>query len=293
MKKIFALFLTVATVGAIFTSCKKDEPVGPTISYDTNIGVTANTTVDPGDTVDVGVIMTAGDADLSELKVTVSYDGALAQEYATESQSGTSGKYDTKIATRSTEGTETYTFTVTDKDGLTGELKLTITTESSSVAYTTFADKDLGNQNHATKGSFFATADGSISLTAAANSAPATIDFAHYYGATNMATIAAPDNSQAQTIFTSMSGWATQNATKFKTSTMTKAEFDAIADGSEINAAYSASTATEASHATQLAADDVVAFSTAAGKKGLILVKSISGDNSTSGSMVITVKIVD
>ncbi len=131
MKKIFTLFLSVATMATIFTGCSKDEeaPVGPTISFNTTQGTTGNVTVEPGDSVAVGVIMSAGDANLDRLRVTYSYDGANALEYDTEDLSGESGTYTTTIGTRNVEGTERYTFTVTDNDGLTNNVAFTITTE--------------------------------------------------------------------------------------------------------------------------------------------------------------------
>ena len=111
------------------------------------------------------------------------------------------------------------------------------------------------------------------------------------YGATNQATIASPANSDAQSVFSGMSGWSTKNDTKFATTSITASDFDAITDDLGIVAAADGASATKAN---QLSAGDVVAFVTAStssnpGKKGLFKVVSITGTN--AGTMSITVKV--
>ena len=153
----------------------------------------------------------------------------------------------------------------------------------------TYADKLLGSYN-ANEGSSFASIDGTVYSWNDATNNSDEVDFVYFYGATNEATIAAPDDTDAGSVF-DFSGWNTLNATKFGATTLTAAEFDAIDDDVEIVA--EAADLTE-SKANQLAIDDVVAFETAStsahpSKKGLFIVNDITtGDD---GTIDITVKV--
>ena len=108
------------------------------------------------------------------------------------------------------------------------------------------------------------------------------IDFLYYYGATNKASIAAPDDADAATVFNNanngLATWSTRNSTKFKTTALSAAEFDALANDLLI-----VSNATGASDTDEnnLAVGNVIAFITDAdktggSKMGLIKVVSLS-----------------
>lgn len=292
MKKIKSYLLALLAGVLIFSGCKKDDPVGPTISFSTTTGsIVGNVTVDLGDSMTVGVIITAGDADLTQVEAKYSYDGAAAVSLEKRTLSGSTANEVFELAARTIAGTEKYTFIVTDKDGLSSEVSFTATVQSSSGPITTYTGKVLGNQNNATIGSFLTASSGTVLNLSSANASPASVDIAYFHGASNAATFAAPDNSDVATIFTSMSSWGTKNQTRFKTTSVTTTQFDAIADDADVVAAFDGNSNSSTDKANMLAANNVIAFKTAAGKQGLIKVTSITGTNSTSGEITFTIKI--
>ncbi|MBN2521486.1 MAG: hypothetical protein JXB17_13315, partial [Bacteroidales bacterium] len=147
----------------------------------------------------------------------------------------------------------------------------------------------------AAEGSSFASVDGEAYTRAEADAAQAKIDFIYYFGSTNKATFAAPNDESVNGVgassFDWTADWDPQNATKFKSSTLTTAEFDAITmDGAIVTAAENASE----SKITKMEADKVYAFITAStsenpSKMGLINIVSIDGE--ADGTISIEVKI--
>jgi hypothetical protein len=152
--------------------------------------------------------------------------------------------------------------------------------------------KLLAGQSNNDAGSFYATAGtGTIYKQADAKANSAAVDFLYYYGANNQATIAAPNDTDAATVYsnatTGLQTWATRNATKFKATTLTAADFNNATPATINTAAEGANLAM----AKTLAAGNTYAFITAGGKKGLINVANITGTQ--AGSITINVKIID
>jgi len=156
----------------------------------------------------------------------------------------------------------------------------------------------LGGQTNATAGSFYSVNLGKVLTVGAATSQSSYVDFAYYYGSNNKATIAAPGNSDAQTISygsTRMSSWSTKNVTRFFKSTKLS-----VTDLEELNDALNSlwedgmgtvdSEPSDAgackSHANELAANELVFFKTAGGIKGAFVVEKVTGTQ--SGSIEIT-----
>lgn len=120
-----------------------------------------------------------------------------------------------------------------------------------------------------------------------------TIDFGYFYGQTNGATIAAP-NSYPQEIYEGLAAWATRNNTTFRATSLTVEDFTAISvgQGDAIEAEYEAGTAFDPEgRATELAADDVVAFRTADNRYGLIRVVEVIGTIGSADGIQIEVKV--
>lgn len=182
----------------------------------------------------------------------------------------------------------------TDKDNQTASRNFNITAAGASAgAIETYTSKVLGSYQ-ATAGSSFASIDGTIYGIADAKANSNKIDFMYFYGASNEATIAAPSNSDAASVFTGSNGlssWSVRNATKFGTTSVTAGEFDAMTDDALI---ASQASGLSADKVNMLSVGDVVAFETAstssnASKKGLIKVTAIS--TGADGTMTITVKV--
>ncbi len=127
---IFILMASFIT----FISCK-DEGKLPTISFKTGTGYTsADVTVAKGATIKIGISAAKAEKKdiLKTLNVSQSLDGAANTTLQNLTLSGTEAdavEKDFDLVMRNTAGTEKYTFTVTNRDGLQGQVSLTATVQ--------------------------------------------------------------------------------------------------------------------------------------------------------------------
>lgn len=133
MKKSILLFaLATICTALFFTSCEKDEGAIPNISFKTGGNyVSANDTVNVGDTILVGINASKAEKKdpLKSFDVTRSYDGGAGTSIMSQELSGGDGdnfSKDVTLIMRNTAGTEKYTFTVINKDGLKNSVTLTM-----------------------------------------------------------------------------------------------------------------------------------------------------------------------
>jgi hypothetical protein len=187
-------------------------------------------------------------------------------------------------------GVENITFEVTDNDGQKASISVKITTEEATGGpIRTFTMKILGSYQ-STTGSSFASIDGSVYNLAEAKANSANVDFLYWWGATTSATIGAPDDVNAATVYNNPTNgiptWDTKNPTRFKTTTVTGAEFDAYGDDTEIIAI---ATGADQTRTGSLAVGNVIAFMTASGKYGVIKVTDIVAG--ADGQITIDVKV--
>ncbi|HOW31579.1 MAG TPA: hypothetical protein PLP88_08430, partial [Bacteroidales bacterium] len=178
---------------------------------------------------------------------------------------------------------------VTDANGETAAISLNITT-TAGAAINTFDQKILGSYYNNTYGSFFGSADGTVYKMVEAYNNQAKVDWCYYYGVSDGATIAAPNDATAiNDIFTNatygLSQWTTRNATLFSLVTESIL-WDNITDDAQI-VAYASSTANTSTK--QLTVGSVIAFKTAGGKLGLIRVTDIA--TGSTGSITYNVKV--
>jgi hypothetical protein len=297
-KAIFFLGAFILASVTLFTSCSDEEnPVDypPTIILVAGanyISDDATVTVDTTFTIKILAEANASGAKLQSLKVTRVFN---LQSYDTTYSvpSGSQDIFSPEITFTAMpdEGEERIEFKIIAKDGLTAIVDLIITTES---AYTptpirSFTMKVLGSYDSPT-GSSFASIDGTVYTMAEAFANQAKVDFLYWWGGTTDATLGAPDDANANLVFTGANGlpnWTTKkNATRFKATTLTVAEFDAITDGNVLatNAAGSDQT-----RAGELVIDDVVAFITESGKHGLV--KVTANTAGAAGDITIDVKV--
>jgi hypothetical protein len=112
------------------------------------------------------------------------------------------------------------------------------------------------------------------------------IDIVYFYGATNNASLAAPDDAGANefSVF-ALDSWSTKNSTKF--TAVLAVDFDTVLGAEDIDGFVSSTPAN--SKASKLSAGDVVGFETANGQKGLVKVTDIT--TGETGSITISVKI--
>ncbi|MCB9250883.1 MAG: hypothetical protein H6605_00310 [Flavobacteriales bacterium] len=126
-------FIALAMLLAFFSSCEKDEGKLPNISFKNGGNyVSDNKDVSMGDTVLIGINASKSeDKDvLKTFDASVSFDGAASSSFKSESLSGSDEdnmSRDLTIITRNQAGTELYTFTVINRDGLKNQVSLTLT----------------------------------------------------------------------------------------------------------------------------------------------------------------------
>ncbi len=127
----FALLLSVIT---FFGSCKKDEGKLPNISFKSGADYVSTDVSRPaGDTIAIGIIASkAEDADvLKKFNISDSVNGTSAVTVYDLELTGTDGDsfdYDFHVPVGGNHGeTHKLTFTVTNRDGLTNQVSLTVT----------------------------------------------------------------------------------------------------------------------------------------------------------------------
>lgn len=161
----------------------------------------------------------------------------------------------------------------------------------------------LGNHKNNDLGSLFATIDGTNYQRIVADSSDAregSVDFAFVttgttgtdamflFGSLKDATIGV---NTAGSRFFNLDTWTVKNDTKFATTSISKSTFDSIDDEAKLLAEIPSSVSSTKVSYSVAPSNTVFAFVTAGGKKGLILIKTASGDGSTSGSAEVQVKV--
>lgn len=139
MKK--TMFSTMAVAAALFlfmvgmSSCEKDEGKLPNISFKTTAGYTsADKTVASDDTVLVGINASKSEEEdvLKTFNISKSVDGAASttvQNVTLTSAQEDTYTQDFQLVAGSAGHTEKYTFTVSNRDGLTNSVNFTLTVQ--------------------------------------------------------------------------------------------------------------------------------------------------------------------
>ena len=116
-----------------FSSCEKDKMVPPTIDFTTGAGYTsadAHIALNTAFKIGVDAKRTEDKDDLKTFTVTKSYDGAAAttiDNVTLTTAQAAEFTNDYNLTTRNVAGTEKYSFTVTNRDGLITTKSITIT----------------------------------------------------------------------------------------------------------------------------------------------------------------------
>ena len=145
----------------------------------------------------------------------------------------------------------------------------------------------MGAHKGTTYGSFYSVDLGEVFMLNAANANSAKIDFAYFYGASNLATIATPINSITQTMFPTVANWTTRNDTRFHVASTSSVNFENM-DEAWYDAQIELVKESDLTMANQLAVGNVIAYKTAGGKTGLFEVENLS----TGVTGTITIKLV-
>jgi hypothetical protein len=303
MKKVRIFTVLLAVAGLVFmNSCKHDEEhAAPTISISHTsweLDFSTDTAVQVLFTADVNAEAEIETFSISETKIdqnggetSAAYDASTTSSFKGE----TSKKYTFDKTFYQSDFVEykeyDYKFSVTDKDGQSYSVTVKITKKETSTTQdaTVYSAVLMGAQSNANVGSFYDVENNTVFTLNEANSNQEAVDFVYYYGSTNAATIAAPNDETVNGgsgDFTWTQDWTTQNATAFYK--LTDVDFDAIQTTTDVDNALEGQTS-PLSKVTQLAVGDVVGFTTVAGTNGVFKVTDISG--TSDGTITISVKI--
>jgi len=185
------------------------------------------------------------------------------------------------------EGVENIKFEAIANDGQKASVSLKITTAGGNIS--TYTMKVLGSYQNPT-GSSFASIDGSVYDLAAAKANASKVDFLYWWGASSSATIGAPDDPNAATVYSNatngLATWSVRNATRFATTTVTANDFDSYTSDTEI---IPLATGASETRLGSLAVGNVLAFKAASGKLGLIKITDITAG--ADGSITFDVKV--
>lgn len=287
MKK-FAFLFVFALAGSLFlASCSGGDDDNTTTKPKPNINwkgggtyTAANASVIAGNSIDFGINASATEDNITRVRVTVNVNGSgpLILSDSTLKEKNVNIDW-LGVNVGNLPGAKVvYTATVTQTNGESSSVSFTITVTPAPKNVQTRTSISMGGQTNSTIGSFFDFSLQRVLLLGEANADPKDVDFIYYSGATNGLTLAAPDNSDVTQIFSNVSGWSPRNNTKFRRTTLTAAEFDAITDGTpatKIDA--EATSGAFGSDVKQLKVGDVIVFITAGGQEfGLLKVISVT-----------------
>jgi hypothetical protein len=296
MKRIFFYVAAIIISSATFlTSCTEEEdPVNlpPSISFlagDTLISSNSTVTVD--ETFHVGVNAVANVTSQSKIQSI-----RVTRIFNNQTVGDNTFPYNDEAVTVIIEfealpeiGTENIEFTVTDKDGQSAKKSLQITTEEAESDINAWEMRILGSWDNDT-GSSFASVDGIVYKLNEAFINQSKIDFMYWWGQSTSATIGSPNDENADDVFNTgqyaLDNWDTLNDTKFKTTSVTATDFDAIQTAAEC---ISLANGANQTRIGGLVKDQVIAFITVTGKHGLIRANSIV--TGSAGSITIDVKV--
>jgi hypothetical protein len=298
MKRLSFLFAIIFIASTqFFTSCSPDEgttDVKPTINFVGGSGFTsADVTLKAGAAIKVGINAfsnTSSKAKLKTCKIVRTFNNIPFTALDSTLSSTDAFNITLESSAYPEAGTERWTFTITDKDGEFAEISFNVITTAGDTIIS-YNQKILGSYDNSTLGSSFASADGSVYSLAEAKTNAAKVDWMYYYGgATNLATLVAPSDATASSVFSGSNGpasWSVRNDTKLGIVTLPVGVlWDNITNDTEIIPLATGLTATKAN---LLIVGKIVAFKTVTGKMGLIKIDAIDG--TTAGSITYSVKV--
>lgn len=278
MKKLNLLLSMFLIAGTVFvTSCNKDEDdpaQGPVLTIKGGGAYTSSdATVQIEEPILVGITGTSEGANLTKFKFSI-VSNNVPTVFVDSVINTNAFNWETEI-TFSSVGDARLLFELWDKNNVKVEKSFTVTVEDAGMEINKFLNVEFGSWNDAV-GSFFSTSEGIVysrgQLTTSASN-QLKIDFLFFKGVDNANTIASPDDVDANTIAAlELSGWTNKNQTRFNTTTVTGAQFDAIGDTYQFPVF---NMGTQTTKVNALVEGQVILFRTQDGKLGLIRIEDL------------------
>jgi len=291
MKRLFSTLSFVIISASFFVAgCSKvEDPILPTITFKQDAGyVSANTAANYGDTLNFGITVKSNGTDnLAKFQLFANDQQLL------DSTINLANFTIDFVTTKSVLDKDVWKFVTTDIAGNTKTDSIVVTGSFGEIFI--YSSKTLGAQNNTTEKGFISYSNSTATQYTQdeAFSHQADIDMFCFYENTatsaNMMTLAAP-GSNIKGIFpgaTSPELYTDKNITFFVKTTLSAAQFDAVANDAVIRASYDPSK--QFKKAKLLTAGDVYAVKLQSGKYGLV--KVIAVDGTEAGTLQISVKI--
>lgn len=274
MKKLMLFGLGVLTSLSVLTSCKKDEVTidSPTISFQNNeVAYTGKNENDLSRDITITVEAPGKLSIIKIFKVTDS--GKTTLKTINDFTSTTQHLFVQTFTIEKNSGVNKFEVEVTDKENNTNSKIFTFTAFSAG-EIKEYSAKLMGAQYNNGLGSFFSTTNGTTYSKTDAKTDASLIDFVYSYrGNPYLAFLAAPSDALLDLpLDIKAENWSVYNATKFKSSSLSAADFDAITNDTQI-ASLTGFTET---NVLNLQEGNVVAFKTSSGKLGFFKVKKIN-----------------
>ncbi|MBI1221745.1 MAG: hypothetical protein GC180_03995 [Bacteroidetes bacterium] len=282
MKKLGIMIALAGIVSIGLSSCGGDTTTTtkPTPKFDfiTGAGYTAtNGSVSAGTVIKIGI-----DASGSENLESVGVRSQVGTGQQTTFALAKSTGGDTLISDLKTKNfsitfdyqvgslpsTEKITVIVKMSNGTQTQKTLLMTVTAATKNVVDAPGRQMGAQSNSTYGSYYSFDVNNAVLQADANSNPAGVDWVYYFGSSNSATFAAPDdatlNSSNVMGNTSLPNWSTKNATRFKK--LSGFDYAGLATSDQLQAEI-AKGAPTLSAITNMQVGDIYLFITASAKE--------------------------
>jgi hypothetical protein len=280
---IIALMMT-------FYACKREsDKQPPTIHPITDNGFTHDSAVVPiGFPFKIGINALKVDAAITNLVVTLTTENGM--ETALDSGMYSDDFTYTRNISYGASKFEKWTFMLRDKNGKSATTSVTIFKDETSAfgPITTYSSVKLSAQEDVTGASFFSVAKGDLYSQQNAEAHQSDINLITYFGdllsPSTEFTLSSPGESDVTTFYSMIANWATpRNETRYKADSLSISQqaFDAAFNDSLIITNYTSAT-TGKRKFKLVRAGYVIPFQVtigpAAGKRGLIRIKSIQSD---------------
>ena len=267
---------------SVLTSCKKETPAAPTITFANSENSYVGKDID--DTSRQVTITIDAPADLSAIKIfKVTDAGKSTEKLISDFTSKTQHVFTYTFSILPNSGINKFEVEVTDKENQTTSGYFTFTAYTKAAGeIVSYSAKIMGAQFNNAKGSFLSTSTGTIYSKSDAKTNASSIDFVYSYrGGDYLAFIAAPSDALLDlSVNIKAENWNKYNSTKFKLSSLSSSDFDAISDDSKFSVEDFTAT-----NALNLKVGNVVYFKTEGGKSGVFKVTAIN-EGSAGGDPV-------
>lgn len=294
----FFLLCTFCFCSVFLFSCKSDEP-----SPEARILVTPeSSTIEIGQTA---LFQYSVDSKINLKEIKISTKDKILQTITTNFLTPTKHEGEFDLTGKRTEIGKIIEITIDAMDTDNNSTKRTVLVKVND-ASTLLVFKEytvtLGAQANTEKGSFLDVNAGESYNLEDAKVNGTKLQLVYGYDQNKKAIIGSPNDATINTLFTDtengLQTWTFKNQNRFKATTLTKADYDAITDGRIIREAYSegtkpANTDGEFDYASQinnLTRGSIFLFQTTAGKEGLVYVSEVTQGG--TGTITLLMKVV-